>query len=284
VTWIRIDDGILDNPKIAKVGVTGFALYVAGLVFCGRNLSNGFIPKERALLLLPLDAEDLRDSRTISALISQNLWEICEGGYQVHDYLKYNRSRASVLRERASARQRSRRVRANFKRSSHEVQEPDTHPYTERTNAKENPPLSPLTGGELIDLWNVLLPHPPFGQIHPTGKRLAQAKLRVTENPDATFWRALMVKASASRFLRGAGPRGWVMNFDWLVRNDTNAQKVAEGRYDDQSLADRVAAEMGGNGNGAPGVRRGDGVSGGSIRALVHPASEGRGMGIGSAD
>lgn len=53
MTWVGIDDAILDNPKIADVGPIGFALHVAGITYAARNLTDGFIPFGRADTLLP---------------------------------------------------------------------------------------------------------------------------------------------------------------------------------------------------------------------------------------
>jgi hypothetical protein len=50
--YARLYDDILDNPKIARVGPLGFALYCAGLVYANRNRSDGFIPTGKAPSLL----------------------------------------------------------------------------------------------------------------------------------------------------------------------------------------------------------------------------------------
>ena len=54
MTWAKLDDAILDNPKIAKAGVIGFAMYVAGITWSARNLSDGFIPSAAVRRLLDL--------------------------------------------------------------------------------------------------------------------------------------------------------------------------------------------------------------------------------------
>lgn len=101
--WVKIDDGILDNPKIASVGIQGFAVYVASIVFSARNLLDGFLPDSRWNLLLPQTEMTVADD-----LVRVGLWEKCPGGYRIHDFLKYNPSRARVLRLRARDRSRHR--------------------------------------------------------------------------------------------------------------------------------------------------------------------------------
>ncbi len=45
-------------------------------------------------------------------------------------------------------------------------------------------------------------------------------------------FREAVARAAATPFCCGAGPGGWIANFDWLICNDTNYLKVLEGRYD----------------------------------------------------
>jgi len=52
VTWAKLDDAILDNPKIVRVGIVGFALHVAAITWCARNLTDGFIPAYKVKSLL----------------------------------------------------------------------------------------------------------------------------------------------------------------------------------------------------------------------------------------
>lgn len=122
MTWVKLDDGILDNDKIAQVGALGFAVHVAGIVHCGRNLTDGFISYGAARRLLDFEfvqgeeeqiwevaltsgASALDGDKVIPRVIEwltySMLWDRVFSGYQVHDYLKYNPSREEVLAERA---------------------------------------------------------------------------------------------------------------------------------------------------------------------------------------
>ncbi len=123
MTWAKLDDGILDNPKVARTGVLGFALYAAGLVYACRNLTDGFIPWGTARRLVPtqwtdderriwqvgaasgahgLD-EDEAIEHAIGRLTAVGLWSQVTGGYEIHDFLDWNRSREHVLAERTRA-------------------------------------------------------------------------------------------------------------------------------------------------------------------------------------
>lgn len=52
MTWAKLDDAILDNEKIAKAGLVGFAFHVAAITWCARNLTDGFVPSQRVACLL----------------------------------------------------------------------------------------------------------------------------------------------------------------------------------------------------------------------------------------
>jgi hypothetical protein len=70
-----------------------------------------------------------------------------------------------------------------------------------------------------------------------TPERRTKCKKRIeSQGRDPTKfvedWRAVMRKAVMSPFLSGESETGWVMSFDWLIKNDTNYLKVLEGKYD----------------------------------------------------
>ena len=113
--WIRLDDNFDEHPKMIQVGPVGMALFVAGLAYCNRNLTDGFIPERRLRALLQWDDESLARRSTpvqiANRLVSAGLWERVEGGYKVHDYLDYQPSRASVRAERERVAQRVKRWR-----------------------------------------------------------------------------------------------------------------------------------------------------------------------------
>lgn len=90
MTWVRLEDGFADHPKIVAVGPEGMALYVAGLCYSNRYLTDGFIPQAQVPKLIGTQ-------EPTSKLVKQGLWEIVEGGYQIHDYDEYQPSRDDIL-------------------------------------------------------------------------------------------------------------------------------------------------------------------------------------------
>jgi len=115
VTWIRLDDNFADHPKVAAAGPLAGWVHVCGLVYCGRFLTDGFVPENIAFRLADFEGlgiatggirgvaefgHDITMAELIERLVEVGLWEPCNGGYMIHDYLDYNPTREQVLNER----------------------------------------------------------------------------------------------------------------------------------------------------------------------------------------
>ena len=109
--WVRLDDGFYDHGKVELAGPLGLALWVSGLAWCNRNLSDGFIPRGRARTLLDFEGlafvrgmsgEDVTADLVIDSLLEAGLWERDDArlGFVVHDYLDYQPSADEVLGKR----------------------------------------------------------------------------------------------------------------------------------------------------------------------------------------
>lgn len=96
MAWAKLDDGFADHPKVIEAGPLASWLFVCGLTYCARQLTDGFIPAGQIRKLADVDnAKELAQT-----LVSVGLWEECDGGYMIHDYLEYNPSRERVLATR----------------------------------------------------------------------------------------------------------------------------------------------------------------------------------------
>ncbi len=109
MSWVRTDDNIIDHKKLMRTEfpALGLAQYQAGLCYCSRNLTDGFIPRAKATCLLPISGLARQDSGQpitwdeINAdLVRCGLWEIVEDGYEVHDYLDFQSSSSEVIADR----------------------------------------------------------------------------------------------------------------------------------------------------------------------------------------
>jgi len=112
--WVRIDDDFYNHPKVIKAGPLGIAMQVSALCYCNHYLTDGFVPISVIPGLLNLDGigmrmwanetfgggEDAAWTMVVEDLINAGLWESCEDGYRIHDYLEYQPSKAQVLADR----------------------------------------------------------------------------------------------------------------------------------------------------------------------------------------
>lgn len=125
--WAKFDDDLLTNPKFMTVGAEAKLLYMSSIVHCAKALTDGMVQQRVALSIARLVG--ISDFATASEeLVDAELWEITDGGWQIHDYLEYNPSREKVLAERDEARERmskvrSRDVRPNIERTEQEPTE-----------------------------------------------------------------------------------------------------------------------------------------------------------------
>lgn len=135
MAWVKIDDHFDEHPKMANIGLVGMGLWLAGLAYCNRNLTDGFIPWNVARRLGSLDVvedngnvwtlgrtsgmagDDLTNDWIIGLLIDAGLWEEERTdagritGYRIHDFDDYQPSKEEVEREREHNAQRQKRFR-----------------------------------------------------------------------------------------------------------------------------------------------------------------------------
>jgi hypothetical protein len=175
--WTKLDDGFTEHPKVARVGALGMALQVAGLVYCNRNLTDGFIPYDMARRLLPMKHVD-EDGIIYSVAVSSNIpvwdgaelvekligwlldaemWEEVVGGYIVHDFDDFNPSREQViaLREarseagkkgglakaKATAKQEPEQMASNASSNAASKEEAKSYPAPAPAPAPETDPV-----------------------------------------------------------------------------------------------------------------------------------------------
>jgi hypothetical protein len=141
VAWVRLDEHFSDHPKIVSAGPLGAWLYVAGLCYCNRLLTNGFIPLSQVDRLAPhRQDQDIRDSpmQLAERLCTLGLWG--EGtrkgvaGYIVHDFLKYQPSKKHVMEARAKSAERQGRFQQRHRHA------PRNAPRNAVSNAVSNAP------------------------------------------------------------------------------------------------------------------------------------------------
>lgn len=93
-------------------------------------------------------------------------------------------------------------------------------------------PADPPIKSKLVDLWNRERGPLPGVKILST-QRERKAKLAWGRHPSEEFWVQVIARIRESAFCTGTNDRGWVADFDFLLRPDTPA-RVLEGKYDNR--------------------------------------------------
>jgi hypothetical protein len=94
-----------------------------------------------------------------------------------------------------------------------------------------------------VDLWNKERgPLPKVLRLTKKRERLLAA--RIAEGLTRQQFKEIMAKIHAAPFLLGDNDRGWRVDFDFVIANDTNIQKILEGGYDRASKPKPVRREM----------------------------------------
>lgn len=91
MSHVRVDSSVPRHRKFQQAGPAPSWLWLCGLAYCQEGLTDGFIPVESIDYLGVKNA-----TRLASHLVKAGLWEKVDGGWQVHDYLKHNRSAMQV--------------------------------------------------------------------------------------------------------------------------------------------------------------------------------------------
>lgn len=106
MVWVRLDDEFSENPKIAQLSDSALALWVVGLAYCNRNLTDGFIPAQVGMGQLRYC--DGHAEQVIAELVAGGFWVREDGGWTVHDYFDYQPSREDVEALREARREAGR--------------------------------------------------------------------------------------------------------------------------------------------------------------------------------
>jgi hypothetical protein len=109
--WARFDDSYLGSRKIAGLPTAAIALDMAGIIFSAANLRDGHLTHDDVLAVAALiHLKQWRSSA--EALCGAKRWLAEPGGFEIHDYLAYQPSRADVLARREADRERMKHLRS----------------------------------------------------------------------------------------------------------------------------------------------------------------------------
>ena len=136
--WVKIDDQFADHPKVLEVGPLAECLFVRGLTYASRYLTDGFVPASHLRRM-----GDLNAIEEAGKLVAAGLWHEAENGYRIHDYLDYQPSAEKVKAEREAARERMEKARSAKRDANNDKRSPEVRPNKPRSS--DNPvPTRPV--------------------------------------------------------------------------------------------------------------------------------------------
>ena len=101
----RVDDGFPNHPKTLGMSHEAKGVWLDVGCWCARYLTDGYIPDDAIRLVLHAKP------RIVEELAARNLLTRLGDGWQMVDWLQYQRSKEEVERDRTEARERMRDLR-----------------------------------------------------------------------------------------------------------------------------------------------------------------------------
>lgn len=100
--WAKIDEKYHSHPKALRVGLAGIGLHVRAIAYSNDYETDGTVTEDWVHQQTASEGlQGLEDK-----LVDVELFERCDGGFIVHDFLKYNPSREQNEAHREGERQR----------------------------------------------------------------------------------------------------------------------------------------------------------------------------------
>jgi len=104
MAYTNTDYSFWTNPKVRAAGKDAAFLYIAGNGFCNEYLTDGFI-SDTDIETVAFNAFLRSPKKAVESLMVAGLWDRVRGGYKIHDYLDYNKSKKEIeeLRSKKTA-------------------------------------------------------------------------------------------------------------------------------------------------------------------------------------
>lgn len=213
MTWVKLDDTFADHPKVVAAGDAAAWLYVCGLLYCSRHLTDGFIPHEALDRLNSQRGKPKLAARLIEVV----LWHEADGGWTVHDYLGRQSSKETVEKKRADTRERVRKHREKQRAGNSVSSAAETEPEDREQSAEEgqehraSPSGSAVAKPELVPFeadFNRTWEHYPRKEARKAALKQYQARRRADVDPaelhQATQRYAHVVRTTGRVAMHGA--------------------------------------------------------------------------------
>jgi hypothetical protein len=99
LSWLKIDDGFSEHPKVDALTDRAHRIHVDALCYCSRNLTDGQLT---AVTVRGVKARRRATQKHIDELVGAGLWVPYKDGYLVKAFLEYNPTAAEVKEKRAA--------------------------------------------------------------------------------------------------------------------------------------------------------------------------------------
>jgi hypothetical protein len=95
MTWSKLSD--TSNEDLWDLTAGAFRCHIGAIVYCNRNLTDGFIGASRLAAVMPGF-----DQAYVEELTHAGLWAVVDGGYQIVGFLEDQPSKADIEKRRAA--------------------------------------------------------------------------------------------------------------------------------------------------------------------------------------
>lgn len=106
MTWAAVSDDLLDRMHFDGLDRDDMLMYVEGLVYASRLLSDGVLPAD-----LSTFTKHPQAAEGALRLLGSKYWQVHAKGYEIVDYLKNHRSAEQVTKDRERNRLKQQRAR-----------------------------------------------------------------------------------------------------------------------------------------------------------------------------
>ena len=164
MAYTNTDYSFWTNPKVRKAGRDAAFLYIAGNGFCNEYLTDGFI-SDTDIETVAFNAFQRQPKKAVESLVKAGLWDRVSGGYMIHDYLDYNKSKQEI--EALRSKKTYAGKKGGQASAQARAQADDTAPAEASAQAKikqynyvsisnlNNTTLPPLPPNEIVQFGNV---------------------------------------------------------------------------------------------------------------------------------
>lgn len=112
MSWTKIDNDTLERSAIVAVPRYARLVHIEAVLWCGRQLSDGAIPRH----MLGYLTHEPSAAEAVDELVKGGLWETTKTGWQIVGYVDEYTDAATVMETRKQDAERQRRTRDRSKK------------------------------------------------------------------------------------------------------------------------------------------------------------------------